>query len=223
MGDIRKEKYFEKSTIKNEGEKFLKYIFHLRKKECFIPEIYRSALLIIDMQEFFLDKSSHAFVPSAEAVIDNLVKIQKIFSDHKRPVIFTRHINTEEDAGQMGTWWSDILKKENHLSSISKKFSLKDAHIVEKSQYNAFYKTCLEDMLKRSNTEQVLIGGVMTHLCCETTARESYVRGFDVFFGIDLSATYNRNFHKATLLNLAHGFAVPVLAGELLKGFGKNG
>lgn len=220
MGE--KEKYFEKNTIKNEGEKFLEYIFPLRKKESFIPKISKSAFLIMDMQEFFLDKNSHAFVPSAEAIIDNLIKIQNIFLDHKRPVIFTRHMNTEEDAGQMGTWWRDILKEKNPLSSVSKRFSLNDAHIIEKSQYNAFHKTGLEDILKRSRTEQVLIGGVMTHLCCETTARESYVRGFDVFFGIDFTATYNRNFHRATLLNLAHGFAVPVLAGELLKVFGKN-
>ncbi|MES0360330.1 MAG: isochorismatase family protein, partial [Anaerolineales bacterium] len=59
--------------------------------------------------------------------------------------------------------------------------------------------------------------GVMTHLCCETTARSAFVRGFEVFFVIDGTATYNEDYHMATLLNLAHGFTTPVLTKEVLK------
>jgi isochorismate hydrolase len=42
------------------------------------------------------------------------------------------------------------------------------------------------------------------------------MRGYDVWFAIDGSATYNRDYHKASLLNLSHGFAVPVLVNEVL-------
>jgi isochorismate hydrolase len=56
----------------------------------------------------------------------------------------------------------------------------------------------------------------MTHLCCETTARSAFVRGFEVFFTIDGTATYNQGFHLGTLVNLSHGFATPVLASEIL-------
>ncbi|MEN8155146.1 MAG: isochorismatase family protein [Acidobacteriota bacterium] len=216
MGDIRKEEYFKKDTIIKEGENFLEQIFPFRKKSRLSPDMKRSALLILDMQEFFLNKESHAFIPSADAIIPNLIKLQKFFLKFKRPVIFTRHINSEKNSGQMGTWWRDILKEEDPLSALSKKFSLKDSLILKKTQYNAFYETELEEILKNYKTEQILIGGVMTHLCCETTAREAFVRGFDVFFGIDFTATYSRDFHKATLLNLAHGFAVPVLSSEFL-------
>lgn len=55
----------------------------------------------------------------------------------------------------------------------------------------------------------------MTHLCCETTARSAFIRGFDVFFTIDGTATYNEDFHFGTLYNLAHGFAVPLLIDEI--------
>jgi isochorismate hydrolase len=56
----------------------------------------------------------------------------------------------------------------------------------------------------------------MAHLCCETTARSAFVRGFEVFFVVDATATYNRQFHQSTLINLAHGFAIPVLTQEVL-------
>ncbi|MEW6239950.1 MAG: isochorismatase family protein, partial [Chloroflexota bacterium] len=74
-----------------------------------------------------------------------------------------------------------------------------------------------EQTLRDLEVEQVVITGVMTHLCCETTARAAFVRGFDVFYVVDGTATYTEAFHRASLLNLAHGFAVPVLAEEILE------
>ena len=61
-----------------------------------------------------------------------------------------------------------------------------------------------------------VISGVMTHLCCETTARAAFMRGFEVFFTVDGTATYNEALHRSSLLTLSHGFAIPVLIDELL-------
>ncbi|HDR06062.1 MAG TPA: isochorismatase family protein, partial [Candidatus Coatesbacteria bacterium] len=56
-----------------------------------------------------------------------------------------------------------------------------------------------------------------TELCCETTARSAFVRDFDVFFPVDATAAYTEELHRASLLTLAHGFAVPLLTEELLR------
>jgi isochorismate hydrolase len=45
----------------------------------------------------------------------------------------------------------------------------------------------------------------------------AFQRGFEVYFLVDGTATYSEQFHRATLLNLSHGFAVPVLTSEILK------
>lgn len=55
--------------------------------------------------------------------------------------------------------------------------------------------------------KEVIVTGVMTNLCCETTAREAFVRGFRVFFSTDATATSLPELHDATLKNLAYGFA----------------
>jgi isochorismate hydrolase len=88
--------------------------------------------------------------------------------------------------------------------------------ILPKTQYDAFYGTSLEAELRRYAVDQVVISGVMTHLCCETTARAAFVRGFQVFFLVDGTATYNQDFHRASLLNLSHGFATLSLVSEIL-------
>lgn len=78
--------------------------------------------------------------------------------------------------------------------------------VVEKNTYSAFMGTGLEEMLKTMGVEEVIVAGVMTNLCCETTARDAFVRGFRVFFSTDGTATSNEELHLATLKNVAYGF-----------------
>ena len=79
--------------------------------------------------------------------------------------------------------------------------------VVEKTTYSAFRGTRLEEYLAERGVEEVIVSGVMTNLCCETTAREAFVRGFRVFFSTDATATATAEMHEATLMNMAYGFA----------------
>lgn len=213
---MNKEIYFNGETEETSACDFLVEIESVRSKHPFtiIPE--RTAFLIMDMQEFFFNSGSHAFIPSAPPIIKRIIKIRDKCKDLNIPVIFTRHVNSKEDSGQMSRWWRDILTREDKMSRIIEELYEPGIIVVEKSQYNAFFKTSLEHILSENNISQIIISGVMTHLCCETTAREAYVRDLDVFFGIDFTATYNRQFHRSTLINLSHGFAVPLLTSELM-------
>ena len=84
-------------------------------------------------------------------------------------------------------------------------------HLFRKASMMPFIRRDLEKLLREKGVTQVVICGVMTHLCCETTARSAFMRGFEVFFPVDGTATYNLAFHRASLINLAHGFATIVL------------
>jgi bifunctional isochorismate lyase/aryl carrier protein len=122
-----------------------------------------------------------------------------------------------------GTWWRDLITEDSPLSRLSDKLSTQEAILVVKSQYDAFFNTELERILAERGVSHVVICGVMTHLCCETTARSAFMRGFDVWFTIDGTATYNEDFHMATLLNLTHGFSTPVLVSEVLTALQDDG
>jgi isochorismate hydrolase len=178
----------------------------------------RAALLVLDMQDYFLSPASHAYVPSSPAIIPGIQILTRAFKRMDRPVIFTRHVNAAADAGMMAAWWKDLVLPESPLSQISGDLDTTGCLVFEKHQYDAFHETGLETHLRRSGVGQIIITGVMTHLCCETTARSAFMRGFQVFFAIDGTATYNEAFHRASLLNLSHGFALPVLVAEILEG-----
>jgi len=176
-----------------------------------------AALLIIDMQRYFLDEESHAFLPSAPAIVPGIKNLLAAFRRKNLLTIFTRHANNPQNARMLGKWWSDLIVEGDEMSEIIADLPGDGSTIVKKSQYDAFHQTALEETLKNNGITQVVITGVMTHLCCETTARSAFVRGFEVIFVIDGTATENEEFHMAALTNLAHGFAIPVLGKELLK------
>jgi len=217
MSLLDKEKYFNGTENEPENVLFLREIKDLRKKHLKKPSLCKSAFLIIDMQNFFFNRKSHAFIPSAPFIVDRVIRLRERCKELNVPVIYTRHVNSEKNAGQMIKWWRDILKEEDKASMIIDELSDISGDVIIKSQYDAFYGTGLEEVLRERNISQIIISGVMTHLCCETTAREAFVRGFDVFFGIDITATYNRVFHISALRNLSHGFAVPLTYMELLQ------
>ena len=212
--------YFEAHTIGPKSEEMLAKIKHISKRrtQVFLPE--RSALLVLDMQNYFLRPNSHAFIPSSVAILPGIQSLISSYHRQSLPIYFTRHINTRENAGMMAKWWRDLIDVDSPLSEITSEFDIKGAMTIEKSHYDAFYITNLENCLRQAGVEQVVICGVMTHLCCETTARSAFMHGFEVFFTVDGTATYNEEFHQATLMNLAHGFAMPVLVKEILSELG---
>ena len=118
----------------------------------------------------------------------------------------------------MAAWWSEIMTENHQLIGLHPDLDLKEEEIIHKHQYDAFYQSELSALLDASQIDQLVIGGVMTHLCCETTARAAFVQGYEVYFMVDGTATYNQKFHKATLQNLAHGFAVLTSVEDLVEG-----
>jgi nicotinamidase-related amidase len=168
------------------------------------------------MQGWFLEPSSHAYLAGAAHIIPGLVSLSEVFSEHGLPVVFTRHLNTEEDAGSLGTWWSDLIRVDDPLSEITDELDTTLGIVVEKHQYDAFHATEMEDVLRDRGVERVVVTGVATHLCCETTARSAFVRGFEVTFPVDGTATYDEHHHLATLLNLSHGFATATRVQDLI-------
>ena len=61
-----------------------------------------------------------------------------------------------------------------------------------------------------------MICGSLTNFCCGTTARQGYERGFNVVGVGDLTATDDRELHKAELKTLRNGFARVLSLEELL-------
>ena len=65
--------------------------------------------------------------------------------------------------------------------------------------------------------EDIVISGIMTNICCESTARDAYYRDYRVFFPADATGSINEDMHVASLLNLAFGFAHITTTGDIAR------
>lgn len=214
-----KEQYFTHNNIEDVSRKLLKEVGKFSKLRGFNVRNVPTALLVIDMQDYFIHKESHAFIPSAPSIIPGLKKLTETFLKHKLPVYFTKHINTRENAGMMSAWWKNILEESNELSRINQEFVYLGVSFIVKSQYDAFHETELNSYLQKAKIKQLIITGVMTHLCCESTARTAFAKGYNVIMPIDGTATYNFDYHRSAFINLSHGIAIPTTISDLLNQF----
>lgn len=180
----------------------------------------KPCLLVMDMQRLFIDESSPAFIPAGRTVTAPVIDLIKAFRKRKLPVIFTRHVDHPNDTrGPMCRWWNHLVKPDDPLSELHPAFVEGSSEIViRKTQYSAFESTRLEVLLKRLRISSLPICGVQTHLCCDTTARAAFMRGFEVIMVIDAMATLNESLHLGSLGNLVHGFASPALSRDILFG-----
>ena len=177
-----------------------------------LDKISRDGVVVmgIDLQRYFLEPGFHAYLSSSPELLSKL-KIFYRFSIYLGvPLILTKHCH--EYPTLMADWWSSEMPcAESSMNLHHDLVGFSDDVIVKKT-YDSFYETELERTLKNLNVKTLIITGVMTHLCCETTAREAFVRGFNVIFPIDGTLTQNRELHEGTIRAMSHGFApVPTL------------
>ncbi|MFW6144481.1 MAG: isochorismatase family protein [Candidatus Natronoplasma sp.] len=162
-----------------------------------------TALLVIDMQKYFLSPGSHAHLPAGEAIIENLNDLIDLFDGDAGMIIYTKTIQEEGDEGVMGEWWSDIIR-EGPAAELDSRLEVK-GDVIVKPRYSSFHRTDLEEKLE--GVKNVVIGGVMTDMCCATTARDAFVRDFRVLFLADGTATGTETTHVSCLRSLCHGVA----------------
>lgn len=172
-----------------------------------------TALLIIEMQETF--RSDMQMI--SEKQIDNVKTLIKFATNNKFLPIYIRHNDSSDASKHMIDWWSgDKLEKGSAGWQIIPELNTDNQLIIDKSQYSAFYGTDLEQILKSNQISNVIICGVMTNCCCETAARDSFMRGYNVIFVSDATATINQELHMAAIKNLAFGFAQIINTQDLI-------
>jgi len=203
------EPYVTPETIKLKSKLWLEKISAFNQHKMKLNR-EKSALLVIDMQNFFLDPASPTYTCGGLAILALLKQLIQAFRAANRPVIYTCHVHHPDrlDAGIMDWWWKGMCIEGSPESKVHKDIApLPNEKVILKHRYSSFYNTDLETVLRCLKIEDLVISGIMTNLCCESTARDAYFRDLRVFFLADGTGSINEDMHLASLLNLAFGFA----------------
>ncbi len=213
------ENYINEFNLENKTNEWLKQVRQFNIHNMILNKD-KSALLVIDMQKYFLNPASSEYTPAGLVILNNIKRLIDFYRRAELPIIYTRHAHHHNgtDAGIMKWWWQGMCIEGTPESEVADEIApLPTERQIIKRRYSAFYNTDLETVLRCLKVEDLVICGIMTNMCCESTARDAYFRDFRVFFLADATATITEQMHIASLLNLAFGFAYVTTTNSLIE------
>lgn len=167
---------------------------------------YRNALLVLDVQNYFFDAASPAYLESGPKVLTQINKLVSHAVKSEWTLIVTAHQAPFKPGNLMSEKWRH-LPQGKECDLFPGLVASNRARRISKEHYSAFFKTDLEEILHRETIDRVVICGVMTHLCVDTTTRHAFMLGFRPIVASDACCSKTDAYHTAALLVLAHGFA----------------
>lgn len=149
------------------------------------------ALLLIDIQNDYFTGGANPLVGSNEAV-DNAKTILNHFRDKGSPVVHIQHLANREGAtfflpGTQGAKIHQTLTPVGNEKIITKHFP------------NSFRETGLLDHLSALDIKELVVCGMMTHMCVDATVRAAKDFGFNVILISDACATKDLTIEDKTV------------------------
>ena len=172
-------------------------------------DLSRAALLMIDVQREYFAEGGPLLIPDGPMVLARLRDLLEDYREANMPIVHVRH---EEAAG------APVFAADGKLIETMPEVVPRHIEpVVTKHSPGAFTDTELRAVLTQQGARTVVIAGFMTHMCCDTTARQAQERGMNVIFLTDGTATRNLTLgdrtvgyldvQAATLAAQADGFA----------------
>jgi ureidoacrylate peracid hydrolase len=191
----------------------------------------RTALLVIDMQNYFVKPGHQSEVPLAREIVPNINRLAAELRRRGGHVVWIRNGTT--DTRQSWSNYHDYLQTPErsqrrynameigadgydywHQNDIRQE----DAQVTKK-RYSAFIQgsSPVERHLRDRNIDTVLITGTATNVCCESSARDAMMLNFKVVMVADGLATHTDEEHNATLSNFYGQFGDVQTVDEVLQ------
>jgi len=178
----------------------------------------RTALINVDMQRCFVEGTPLAS-PDGRALLDTINGLIHTCREAGVLVVHTRVWEARDGSG-LGVMAEfsppfilDLITEGSPAAELHEALDVApDDLIVDKTRYGAFHGTDLARQLRERGIETVIISGIATNICCETTAREASQHDFRVVFLSDGTATREMNgvpaqeLQRATLASLGMVF-----------------
>lgn len=181
----------------------------------------KTALVIVDMQNYFMAPGQQVEIPEAREIVPNINRLADALRKKGGKVIWIRTISNE-DSFKNWSHFHDILntpqrRARRHEAMQESAFGSQlwpeidvrpEDLLVRKTRYSALIQgsSNLEVELRKHGIVSVWIGGTSTNTCCESTARDAMLLDFRTTMVSDCNADHNDTEHNATLINFCINF-----------------
>lgn len=188
-----------------------------------------TALLVVDMQKAFFDSScsmgqAGIDITPLRAAIPGTVKLVDAARNAGIPVIFTRYAYTRgmidfplhrRARNEARIQLKSLVENSEEIELIDELDARPDEIVIDKARPSSFYGTRLAPVLTGLQIRNLLVCGVTTNVCVETTVRDAGQRDFGTFVVRDAVAERNEERNHYALLGMAEWFADVVTVADV--------
>lgn len=181
----------------------------------------RTAHLVIDMQNGFMEPGAPVEVPEACSIVDNINRIAAAVRESGGLNVFVRFTTPE---GEAPAWPVFMERMGAQAGEVHRAAFMPGAHhwqfwpaldiadgdaTIDKYRFSAFTPGAseLDRLLRARGIDTVIVTGTLTNCCCESTARDAMQLNYRVLFAADATAALDDEAHAATLASMALVFA----------------
>jgi ureidoacrylate peracid hydrolase len=187
-----------------------------------------AALIIVDVQNDFCHEEGSS-AKNARAPGDGLQRamiptLNRLIDESRTaglPVIFIQTTHSPESDSEV---WSERRHEREHYTCLDGSWGAEfygvapqaSDTIVNKHRYSAFTGTNLDEILKSKGIRSVIVTGVVTGICVESTAREAFWRDYYAVIASDCCGASSRAAHQEALDRMERSFAAVASADEII-------
>ena len=194
-----------------------------------------TALIVIDVQNDFCAKGGYfdqtgADLSLVEPAVERLTGFIEAARANGLRVIFVRsqydpvYLSETQNARRRRIGWEIPLCREDTWGfEFYRVAPLPQEAIVTKHRYDAFHATELELVLRSNGVRNLILTGVATNVCVETTLRAAFVRDFEVVLIDDCCAARTQRAHDGTLEGVRTHFGLVAKADEIEAAWRESG
>ena len=185
-----------------------------------LPSLDYVALIIIDMQRDFLESGGFGEglgndVSQLQQIVPTLKQILEAFRDRNLAICYTveghqpdladcppsklKRSKSQLKIGDESTMGRILILGEPGNDIIPELQPLPNETVIPKPGKGAFYNTSFESWLQQKGITHLVITGVTTEVCVQTTMREANDRGYECLLVEDATASYFPEFKQSTL------------------------
>lgn len=179
-----------------------------------------AALVLVDLQRGFVDDDGFVAcqgrdIRACRAAADHGVALARAARTAGMRVIWTRHV-LRADYADGGLLVTEIRPRLGGLGALKRgtpDVELYDGAevlpgdcVVDKPRYSAFFGTDLDVLLAANGIRSLVVGGVTTSMCVESTVRDAAQRDMRTFVVREACADFDAPRHEASLSAIAFGF-----------------
>lgn len=187
----------------------------IQEEQEFSLDPNRTALIVVDMVNEFLEPGGKMVLPGGEVLYPPLNELLDAAHKVHIPVFWTNQWLRPDDSlfkkriphCLVGTWGAQIVDALHQTP---------DDIVVPKRRYSAFFRTDLDLYLRERDIETVIVTGVVTNICVRSTVNDAFFLGYQVIIPVECVAATSPMAQESTLYDIETHYGIVTSVDKVL-------